>query len=178
MSFFPGVKGNFDDCQQLVKKAFQDFQQSKANGKPSNYHLAAANSVNWGRIVGQISMHFGSYFEMVRLGSITVGAPIQLAIPTGNFGNIYAAWLAKKMGLPIDNLIMASNVNNVLTDFVSTGTLDSSRPMIQTSSPAIDILRPSNLERFLFQLCDRNPAVIKDIYEKSAITGKLEITGE
>ena len=176
-AFLSGLKGNFDDCQRLVKKAFQNFQQNKQRGRLPTYHLAAANSVNWGRIVGQICMHFGTYFEMVRLGSIRVGEPIQLAIPTGNFGNIYAAWLAKRMGLPIHALIMASNVNNVLTDFVLTGTLNSSRPMIQTSSPAIDILRPSNLERFLFELSDRDTSFVKDIYEKSAETGKLKVPG-
>ena len=109
-------------------------------------------------------MQFGSYFQLVQRNLINVGDEIDVSIPTGNFGNIYSAFLAQKMGLPIRQLIMASNENNVLTDFVHIGTLDIKRDLVTTSSPAIDILQPSNLERFLFDIISHNSEVVRKFY--------------
>ncbi|XP_063711024.1 threonine synthase-like 1 isoform X2 [Symsagittifera roscoffensis] len=157
-----GVQGNFDDCQQLVKRFFR--KQAASDLQNGSYRLCSANSVNWGRIIGQIGMQFGSYFQLVQRGLIDVGSPVDLSIPSGNFGNIYSAFLAQKMGLPIRRLIMASNENNVLTDFVHIGSLDIKRDLVSTTSPAIDILQPSNLERFIFDVTHQNSVVVRNYY--------------
>ena len=156
------MQGNFDDCQQLVKRFFR--KQAASDLQNGSYRLCSANSVNWGRIIGQIGMQFGSYFQLVQRGLIDVGSPVDLSIPSGNFGNIYSAFLAQKMGLPIRRLIMASNENNVLTDFVHIGSLDIKRDLVSTTSPAIDILQPSNLERFIFDVTHQNSVVVRNYY--------------
>ena len=143
------VVGNFDDAQTGVKRIFSDEalrEQLAANG----YFLSSANSINWGRVLPQIAYYVSAYCEMLNAGAVKAGEPINVCVPTGNFGNILAGWYAKNMGVPIKTLICASNRNNVLTDFLSTGTYDRNRPFYQTSSPSMDILISSNLERLLY----------------------------
>ena len=174
-SYISGVNGNFDDCQQIVKEKFREYASSQKTDH--HYRLCAANSINWARIIGQIGMHFGTYFQLVEKKVIKCGELVNYAIPTGNFGNIYSAYLAKQMGLPIGQLILASNENNVLTEFIRDGTLNVDRELITTSSPAIDILRPSNLERFLYDLTRKNGNFISELYQKLAIEKTFQVTG-
>lgn len=142
------IYGNFDDAQNGVKAIFSDTAMSElldANG----YFLSSANSINWGRLVPQIAYYISAYCDMLNSDQIEYGEKIDVSVPTGNFGNIFAAYLAKRMGLPIGRLICASNSNNVLTDFLATGTYDKNREFKLTSSPSMDILISSNLERLL-----------------------------
>lgn len=138
------IKGNFDDCQNLVKKVFGSNIQLK------NYELSSANSINIGRLVPQIVYYFATYFDLVRNNKIKYGDKINFVVPTGNFGNILACYLAKKMGLFIDKLVCASNENNVLTEFFNTLVYDKNKTFKVTYSPAMDILISSNLERLLY----------------------------
>ncbi len=157
------VSGNFDDCQTGVKHTFSD--KVFADKLLTKYHMAlsSANSINWGRLLPQIVYYISAYAELVAQNKIKSGDPIDVCVPTGNFGNILAAWYAKKIGTPIDTLICASNENHVLTDFITTGTYDiSDRPFTLTPSPSMDILVSSNLERQLFELTGRNAALIRD----------------
>ncbi len=143
------IKGNFDDAQTGVKKIFSDSEAVKAlNDK--GYFFSSANSINWGRLVPQIVYYISAYCDLVNSGSIKIGDEINVCVPTGNFGNIFAAYLAKLMGLPIKKLICASNKNNVLTDFLKTGVYDRNRDFYCTMSPSMDILISSNLERLLY----------------------------
>lgn len=146
-----GVKGNFDDTQNGVKAIFTDdgIIRELAAGKRS---FSSANSINWGRLVPQIVYYFYGYLDLCRRGAVKPGAPFNIAVPTGNFGNILAGYFAKEMGLPIARMICASNSNNVLTDFINTGIYDRNRPFYTTISPSMDILISSNLERLLFYL--------------------------
>ncbi len=144
------VDGNFDDAQTGVKKIFSDRDFEKVlDGR--GYFLSSANSINWGRLAPQIVYYFSAYCDMVN-GGMDLGEPIDFCVPTGNFGNILAGWYAKKMGLPVGRFICASNDNNVLTDFIETGVYDKNRPFYLTSSPSMDILVSSNLERLLYCL--------------------------
>ncbi|MDR0905687.1 MAG: threonine synthase [Oscillospiraceae bacterium] len=145
------VVGNFDDAQTGVKQIFSDtaFRDSLDAG---GYFLSSANSINWGRLLPQIVYYFSSYCDLVNSEIIEPGEEINFCVPTGNFGNILAGYYAKKMGLPIKKLICASNSNNVLTDFIRTGTYDRRREFFTTTSPSMDILVSSNLERLLFDL--------------------------
>ena len=155
------VKGNFDDCQSGVKAIFSDeeFKQTLLN--KYNIALSSANSINWGRLLPQVVYYLSSYAQLVAQGSINAGQAIDVCVPTGNFGNILAAWYAKQMGAPIESLICASNANRVLTDFIETGTYDiSHRTFILTPSPSMDILISSNLERQLFELSGRDSSLI------------------
>ena len=143
------IKGNFDDAQTGVKTIFTD----KEIGKKLAEHgmaFSSANSINWGRLVPQIVYYFSAYCDMIRNGRIKAGDKINFVVPTGNFGNILAAYYAREMGLPVDRLICASNKNRVLTDFFDTGVYDINRSFYTTSSPSMDILISSNLERLLF----------------------------
>ena len=145
------VVGNFDDAQTGVKKIFSDTalrEQLAGRG----YFLSSANSINWGRVLPQIVYYVSAYCDLLRQGVIQLGDPINVCVPTGNFGNILAGYYAKKMGVPIGRLICASNQNNVLTDFLDTGTYDRNRTFYNTMSPSMDILISSNLERMLFEL--------------------------
>ena len=145
------VKGNFDDCQTGVKQLFSDValrQKLEING----FEFSSANSINWGRLCPQIVYYFKSYIDLVESGKIKIGQRINYCIPTGNFGNILAGFYAKKMGLPINKLICASNKNRVLSDFFSSGVYNSNREFFRTISPSMDILISSNLERFLFEI--------------------------
>jgi len=145
-----GVKGNFDDTQHALKEllASEDF---KSQLESKNIKLSAANSVNFGRIIFQIIYHIHAYLEMVRNKSVTMGEKIYLVVPSGNFGNALGAYYAKKAGLPIEKILIASNINNILTDWIKTGIYDiSNRELILTESPAMDILKSSNIERVMF----------------------------
>lgn len=145
-----GVKGNFDDTQHTLKDllASDDF---KAELKERGIKLSAANSVNFGRIIFQIIYHIHSYLEMVRNKKIAMGDKIYLVVPSGNFGNALGAYYAKKAGLPIQKILIASNINNILTDWITTGSYDlTERTLILTESPAMDILKSSNIERVMY----------------------------
>ena len=156
-----GVRGNFDDCQTGVKNVFGDEAYAEKLLSEHNVTLSSANSINWGRLMPQIVYYISSYAELVAKGKVEAGKPIDVCVPTGNFGNILAAWYAKRMGTPIEMLFCASNENRVLTDFINTGTYDiSERPFVLTPSPSMDILVSSNLERQLFELTGRDAAAI------------------
>ena len=143
------VVGNFDDAQNGVKAIFSDPEAADTVGK-NGYFFSSANSINWGRLVPQIVYYISAYCDLVNDGSIKMGDEINVCVPTGNFGNILAAYFAKKMGLPIHHLVCASNQNNVLTDFFATGEYNRVRPFYTTTSPSMDILISSNLERLLY----------------------------
>ena len=143
------IKGNFDDAQTGVKKIFSDTKiAEELNSK--GYFLSSANSINWGRLAPQIVYYFAAYCELLDTRTIAYGDKVDFCVPTGNFGNILAGYIAKKMGLPIGKLICASNSNNILTDFLTTGVYDRNREFHTTISPSMDILISSNLERLLY----------------------------
>lgn len=144
-----GIEGNFDDAQNGVKRIFGDKGISTALNDLGLF-TSSANSINWGRLVPQIVYYVSAYLDMLDSGDIQPGEVIDVAVPTGNFGNIFAAFIAKRMGLPLGNLICASNSNNVLTQFLATGEYDKNRKFYQTISPSMDILISSNLERLLY----------------------------
>ena len=151
------VRGNFDDCQTTVKKVFADAGFAKEIMHDYSVAFSSANSINWGRLLPQIVYYISTYAELVATGKIEAGLPIDVCVPTGNFGNILAAWYASRMGTPIEHLFCASNENRVLTDFINTGTYDiSDREFVLTPSPSMDILVSSNLERQLFELTGRD----------------------
>ena len=143
------IKGNFDDAQSGVKKIFSDEDFAKTLDSEGIF-LSSANSINWGRLVPQIVYYVSAYCDILAKGAITLGEKIDVCVPTGNFGNIFAAYIAKLMGLPIEKLVCASNMNNVLTDFLKTGVYDKNRRFYATMSPSMDILISSNLERLLY----------------------------
>lgn len=158
-----GVRGNFDDCQTGAKTVFND--EAFARELHENFHVAlsSANSINWGRLMPQIVYYVSAYSQLVENGRIQPGDDIDVCVPTGNFGNILAAYYAKRMGTPIRRLLCASNENRVLTDFINTGTYDiSDREFVKTPSPSMDILVSSNLERQLFELTNRNASAINE----------------
>lgn len=146
------IRGNFDDAQTGVKKIFSD-PDIKKELADRGYTLSSANSINWGRLAPQIVYYVSAYCDLVNNGSINLGDQVDICVPTGNFGNIFAAYLAKEMGLPVRKLICASNRNNVLTDFILTGAYDRNRTFYTTMSPSMDILISSNLERLLYMTC-------------------------
>ena len=154
------MDGNFDDCQKKVKKIFTDdsFKEYAIN---SGYYLSSANSINIGRLLPQIVYYIYSYIELLRNNKITEGEKINFVVPTGNFGNILSCIYAKKMGLPIGDIICASNDNNILTEFFKTGIYDTNREFITTNSPSMDILISSNLERFLYLLLNSKEKINK-----------------
>ncbi|MBO7310371.1 MAG: threonine synthase, partial [Clostridia bacterium] len=143
------IKGNFDDAQNGVKKIFSD-AEAKQKLLEGGYILSSANSINWGRLAPQIVYYISAYCDLISSGDISFGEEINVCVPTGNFGNIFAAYLAKLMGLPLAKLICASNDNNVLTEFLETGTYNRNRAFHTTISPSMDILISSNLERLLY----------------------------
>jgi len=157
---------NFDDCQTLVKKTL--------NTKDSDYVLTSANSINIGRLLPQIVYYYALYVSLVNEKKITLGAKIDVIVPTGNFGNIFSCYLAKKMGLPIDKLICASNENSVLTDFFKTGIYDENRKFIKTNSPSMDILLSSNLERLLYLIIE-DSKLVSELMSKLKEEGKFTL---
>ncbi len=171
------IKGNFDDCQNGVKAIFTD-NDVKAALDSKGMIFSSANSINWGRLVPQVVYYVSSYAELVKSEEIKLGEKINIVVPTGNFGNILAAYYAKHMGVPVNKLICASNINNVLTDFINTGVYDRNRQFYATVSPSMDILISSNLERLLYLMTDRNDAVINEWFGKLASEGKYEVTAD
>ena len=143
------IDGNFDDAQTAVKKIFND-KKIKEELKKENIYLSSANSINIGRLLPQIVYYFYSYADLIKKGKISEGEKISFCVPTGNFGDILAGYYAKEMGLPVEKLVIASNDNNVLTDFFTSGTYDANRELVKTISPSMDILVSSNLERLIF----------------------------
>ncbi len=154
-TYVVGVEGNFDDCQSAVKEIFAD-QALKATMTQNGYQFSSANSINWGRLLPQIVYYFAAYLNLVDKKAIAYGDKVDFVVPTGNFGNILAAWYAGQMGLPVGKLVCASNKNRILTDFFATGVYDRRRDFFQTNSPSMDILISSNLERFLFAMTGNN----------------------
>ncbi len=172
------AKGNFDDAQNGVKRIFTD-KEFAGELAEKGFLLSSANSINWGRLAPQIAYYFSAYCELLNQKKIALGDPINIVVPTGNFGNILAAYFAKHCGLPVKKLICASNKNNVLTDFITTGTYDRNRSFFLTASPSMDILISSNLERLLYLLCGRNDqklrAYMADLSTKGAYTVEKEV---
>ncbi len=168
------VKGNFDDAQNGVKEMFADTSFAAA-ADAKGYRLSSANSINFGRLAPQIAYYFGAYAQLVSGGELTPGEPVNFVVPTGNFGNILAAYYAKRMGLPINRMICASNKNNVLTDFFREGTYSLGRPFYKTMSPSMDILISSNLERLLFELAGRDTQAVTAMMKQLKETGSYDI---
>ena len=152
------VRGNFDDAQTGVKRVFGDASVAEELEK-RNICLSSANSINWGRLVPQIVYYFYAYFRLVEQGNVAWGQPVDFCVPTGNFGDILAGYYAKQMGLPVGKLVCASNKNNVLTDFIKTGTYDARRTFYKTTSPSMALLLSSNLERLLYHVSGSNAKV-------------------
>lgn len=176
-TFVCAVNGNFDDAQAGVKKIFNDAEFIKFLDS-KNYVFSSANSINIGRLIPQIVYYVYAYFRLVEAGEIEAGQVINILIPTGNFGNILAAYYAKKMGLPVQRLICASNSNNILYDFINTGIYNKKRALKLTMSPSMDILISSNLERLIFDICNCDPAYLKKLYEDLRKDGLFEINDE
>lgn len=168
------IKGNFDDCQNGVKAIFTD-NDVKAQLDSNGMMFSSANSINWGRLVPQVVYYVSAYAELVKDGEIELGEKINIVVPTGNFGNILAAYYAKHMGVPVNKLICASNINNVLTDFINTGIYDRNRKFYATVSPSMDILISSNLERLLYIMTGENDALINEWFGKLASEGRYEV---
>ncbi|MDR2035814.1 MAG: threonine synthase [Coriobacteriales bacterium] len=157
-----GLRGNFDDCQTAVKQVFGDEAFKEDLATTQGLRFSSANSINWGRLLPQVVYYVSAYAQMVASGAVQAGEPIDVCVPTGNFGNILAAWYAAEAGVPIEQLFCASNTNRVLTDFINTGVYDiRERSFVATPSPSMDILVSSNLERLLFELNGRNPEQIQ-----------------
>jgi len=171
------VEGNFDDAQNGVKRIFTSNEMAETLNS-RGVSLSSANSINWGRLVPQIVYYFSSYADLIKNGEITEGEKINVVVPTGNFGNILAAYYAMKMGLPVAKLICASNQNNVLTDFINKGIYDKNREFKVTISPSMDILISSNLERFLFDISGRDDKKIASFMAKLSAEGKYDIGEE
>ena len=168
---FPiAITGTFDDCQRIVKDIFN-------NESFSNLDLISANSINIGRLIPQIVYYYVGYKELVERDFILYNEKINIVVPTGNFGNILAAIIASRMGLPVNKIVCASNENNVLTDFFQTGKYDANREFLQTNSPAMDILVSSNLERFLYFVYE-DTNKINEIYNEFKLTHKFSVSKE
>ena len=166
------VEGNFDDAQTGVKRVFADASVADALER-RDIRLSSANSINWGRLAPQIVYYFYAYFRLVEQGAVAWGHPVDFCVPTGNFGDILAGYYAKRMGLPVGKLVCASNKNNVLTDFLRTGTYDARRTFYKTTSPSMDILISSNLERLLYHVsesCEKVAGWMKDLAETGTYT--------
>ncbi len=169
------IRGNFDDAQNGVKRIFADREAAeKLNEK--GYFLSSANSINWGRLAPQIAYYVSAWLDLLAAGKLQRGETFNVCVPTGNFGNIFAAYLAKRMGVPIGRLICASNRNNILTDFLATGTYDRNRAFYTTMSPSMDILISSNLERLLYFTAgtEATAAYMKELNE----TGKYTVSAD
>lgn len=168
------VEGNFDDVQAALKRIFAD---RKLNEKVTahGYRFSSANSINWGRLAPQVVYYFSAYLDLLRDGAIGEREPVNFVVPTGNFGNILAGFYARQMGLPVNRLICAANANNVLSEFINTGTYNRNRPFTRTISPSMDILVSSNLERALFELTGRDAGRVRRWMEKLQSDGKYTL---
>ena len=171
------VHGNFDDAQTGVKTLFSD-ERLRDDLAKRGYFLSSANSINWGRILPQLVYYISAYCDLLNLGKIQMGEKVNYCVPTGNFGNILACWYAGQMGLPVGKLICASNSNNVLTDFLATGTYDRNRPFHTTMSPSMDILVSSNLERLLFALSGQDDKLVADYMQQLNKHGSYTVSDE
>ena len=171
------INGNFDDAQNGVKKIFTD-KEVAAKLDENGMMFSSANSINWGRLVPQIVYYISAYADLIENGTIKNGDEVNVVVPTGNFGNILAAYYAKKMGIPFGKLICASNANNVLTDFLKGGTYDRNRKFFTTTSPSMDILISSNLERLLYHLSGENDATIREWMGQLSADGKYTVNDE
>ncbi|MEG1068517.1 MAG: threonine synthase [Anaerovoracaceae bacterium] len=169
------INGNFDDAQTGVKKIFNDSDFAEKLAK-IGCKLSSANSINIGRLVPQVAYYVYSYIKLIETGVIKDGDKINVVVPTGNFGNILAAFYAKSMGIPINKFICASNENKVLTDFINTGVYNINRDFYLTNSPSMDILISSNLERLLFHLSGNNGAEIKDLMDQLDTNKSYEVS--
>ena len=172
-----GITGNFDDAQTGVKELFHDKELEKEMAD-AGFLFSSANSINIGRLVPQIVYYIYAYAQLLAKGKIEEGDKINVVVPTGNFGNILAAFYAKNMGLPIAKLICASNDNKVLYDFFSTGIYDRNRDFLLTSSPSMDILISSNLERLIYRIAGEDADRTAEMMDALSGTGKYEITGQ
>lgn len=176
-TYVVGITGNFDDAQTAIKKMFNDHEMA-AELDQAGFQFSSANSINIGRLVPQIVYYVYAYATLVRDGKIKDGQEINVVVPTGNFGNILAAYYAKQMGLPIHKLICASNENRVLYDFFRTGTYDRKRDFILTTSPSMDILISSNLERLIYRLTGENAEKCAELMKSLSEGGEYTITEE
>ena len=176
-TFVVGINGNFDQAQSGVKAMFGDKEHAKELDN-AGYQFSSANSINIGRLVPHVVYYVYAYAKLLANDEIKEGEKINVVVPTGNFGNILAAFYAKNMGLPIDKLICASNENKVLYDFFTTGTYDKNRQFILTTSPSMDILISSNLERLIYRIAGNDSAKNKELMEELKTDGKYEITDE
>ena len=172
------IRGNFDDAQSAVKRIFTDETVREGLDK-DGMMLSSANSINWGRLAPQIAYYVSAYCDMVKSGAVKMGGKINICVPTGNFGNILAAYIAKQMGLPVNKLICASNRNNVLTDFFKkSGSYDKNRDFYTTTSPSMDILISSNLERLLFFASDYDDKLVAALMEQLAKGGSYQVAAD
>ncbi len=174
-TYVVGIHGNFDDAQSGVKQIFNDKELAEYMDK-KGYQFSSANSINIGRLVPQIVYYVYAYLNLLKEERIEEGEKINVVVPTGNFGNILAAYYAKNMGVPIGKLICASNENKVLYDFFATGSYDRNREFVLTSSPSMDILISSNLERLIYRMCGDNPKENKEYMESLQNKGVYHIT--
>ncbi len=168
------IEGNFDDAQSGVKRIFSD-NEFKEELRARGIELSSANSINWGRLLPQIVYYISSYAELVKNKEISCGEEVNICVPTGNFGNILAAYYAKEMGVPIKTLICASNSNNVLTEFIRTGIYNKNRAFVTTISPSMDILISSNLERLLYHMSGEDSELIKELMTSLNEKGVYEV---
>ncbi len=172
-----GVYGNFDDTQTAVKTIFTD-EETKAKLAEKGKCFSSANSINVGRLLPQVAYYVSAYTQLLADGEIEPGEKINVTVPTGNFGNILAAYYAKRMGVPFAKLICASNANNVLTEFLSTGVYNANRDFYMTESPSMDILISSNLERLLFDLCEEDDGYVKALMQSLREHGEYQVSDE
>ena len=171
------IRGNFDDAQTGVKKIFTN-NEVKQKLRDNNMQFSSANSINWGRLAPQIVYYISAYCDMLQRGDDYLKDGFNIVVPTGNFGNILAAYYAKKMGVPVNKLICASNANNVLTDFINTGKYDRNRSFFTTISPSMDILISSNLERMLFELSGNDDKAVSEMQSHLSKSGTFTVSEE
>lgn len=172
-----GVRGNFDNAQTAVKQIFADRELAERLAT-QGVMLSSANSINVGRLVPQVVYYFAAYAQLLRSGDISCGDEVEFCVPTGNFGDILAGYYAKRLGLPVARLIVASDANNVLFDFLTTGTYDRKRPFFTTTSPSMDILVSSNLERMLYYLSDGDVELVSRLMGQLADEGSYTLPDE
>ncbi|AGH42007.1 threonine synthase [Bifidobacterium thermophilum] len=172
------VRGNFDDAQSAVKRIFGDHELAKRIDDQANVVLSSANSINVGRLVPQVVYYFSAYAQLLERQIINAGDEVEFCVPTGNFGDILAGYYAKMLGLPVKHLVVASDKNNVLFDFLTSGTYNRKRPFFQTISPSMDILISSNLERMLYYMSDKDTRLIQMLMNDLNQWGAYEVPAE